>query len=112
MERKRRTTSPKEVSVSHYTEEPVFYGRFRKNIHVSDRSTKLALIRTNNCFCIELDLPNNASLKEESERDIRWARIRSVPVAELSQPFRIGYLIRRGTDSGRGRGAVYRPSAG
>ena len=89
-------TYDQEVSVSHYTEEPVFYGRFRKNIHVSDRSTKLALIRTNNCFSIELDLPNNASLKEEAERNLLWARIRPVPVAELDQPFRIGYLIRTG----------------
>jgi len=89
-------TYDQEVSVSHYTEEPVFYGHFRKNIHVSDRSTKLALIRTNNCFSIELDLPNNASLKEASGKNIKWARICSVPVSELVAPFRIGYLIRKG----------------
>ena len=89
-------TYDQEKSVSRYTEEPVFYGHFRKNIHVSDRSTKLALIRTNNCFSIELDLPNNASLKEASGKNIQWARICSVPVAELDTPFRIGYLIRKG----------------
>ncbi len=89
-------TYDQEVSVSHYSEEPVFYGRFRKNIHVSDRSSKLALIRTNNCFSIELDLPNNASLKEASGKNIKWARICPVPVAELTAPFRIGYLIRKG----------------
>ena len=89
-------TYDQEVGISRYTEEPVFYGRFRKHIHVSDRSTKLALIRTGSCFSIELDLPNNSSLKEASGKNIKWSRICSLPVSELDTPFRIVCLMRRG----------------
>ncbi|BFL49056.1 LysR family transcriptional regulator [Lactonifactor longoviformis] len=52
-------TYDQENSHSHLTEEILFYNILSRNIHVSDRCTKIALIRNTDCFSIGSDLTNS-----------------------------------------------------
>lgn len=52
-------TYDQELESSHFSEEPLFYKLLNKNVHVSDRCTKIALVRKTDCFSIGPDLPNS-----------------------------------------------------
>ena len=52
-------TYDQELETSHFSEEPLFYKLLNKNVHVSDRCTKIALVRKTDCFSIGPDLPNS-----------------------------------------------------
>lgn len=49
------------LEASHLSEEPLFYKIHTKNVHVSDRSSKIVLVRRSNCFSIGPDLTNSAA---------------------------------------------------
>ena len=52
-------TYDQEIETSHFSEEPLFYKLLSKNVHVSDRCTKIALVRNTDCFSIGPDLTNS-----------------------------------------------------
>lgn len=52
-------TYDQELETSNFSEEPLFYKLLNKNVHVSDRCTKIALVRKTDCFSIGPDLPNS-----------------------------------------------------
>ena len=47
------------METSQFSEEPLLYKLLNKNVHVSDRCTKIALVRKTDCFSIGPDLPNS-----------------------------------------------------
>lgn len=85
-------TYDQEVEATYFSEEPVFYDQLPKNIHVSDRCTKVSLIRHNNCFSIGPDLPNgNAKAMRGTMPEIV-----AVPLAEAQSYLHVGYITQRG----------------
>ena len=42
----------------YYSEESLFFAPMMKNIHVSDRATKMSVIRSSDAFSVGVDLPN------------------------------------------------------
>ena len=85
-------TYDQEINSSHFTEELLFYELLDKNIHVSDRCTKIALIRGSNCFSIGPDLPNsNAGAFHRG-----MGEIRAIPLKEPIEPLHVGYIMRKG----------------
>ena len=70
----------------------MFYELLDKNIHVSDRCTKIALIRNTNCFSIGPDLPNsNADAFHKG-----MGEIVALPMKEPIEPLHAGYIMRTG----------------
>lgn len=89
-------TYDQEQVPSYYSEESLFYAPMRKNIHVSDRATKMAVIRSSDAFSIGVDLPN-------FNRDIFFKNstneLAAVPFADQPDPLLIGYLVKNGRPS-------------
>lgn len=84
-------TYDQEAEASYFSEEPVFYNQLPKNIHVSDRCTKISLIRQNNCFSIGPDLPNgNAKTMRGNMPEII-----ALPLAEAQSYLHVGYITQR-----------------
>lgn len=85
-------TYDQEVDATYFSEEPVFYNRLSKNIHVTDRCTKISLIRHNNCFSIGPDLPNsNAGAMHTGMQEIV-----AIPLDEEQAYLHVGYILHRG----------------
>ena len=83
-------TYDQEINASHFTEELLFYELLDKNVHVSDRCTKIALIRNSNCFSIGPDLPNsNADAFHKG-----MGEIVALPMKEPIEPLHVGYMMR------------------
>ena len=73
-------------------EEILFYQSLGKNIHVNDRSTKLAIIRGSDAVSIGIDLPNsNSDFFFRNRNNI----IIAVPLKEQLGQQHIGYLTRK-----------------
>lgn len=86
-------TYDQEQVPSYFSEESLFYAPMKKNIHVSDRATKMAVIRNSDAFSIGVDLPN-------FNRDIFFqnsaSELAAVPFADQPEPLLIGYLVKNG----------------
>lgn len=81
-------TYDQESEISHFSEELVFYKILNKNMHVSDRCTKIALVRKTDCFSIGPDLTNsNADAFHRGTGEI-VAR----PLAEDISQLHLGYI--------------------
>ncbi len=82
-------TYDQEDAPGFFTEEVFFYKPLKKNIHVSDRATKMYLIRNSDAFSIGVDLPN-------FNRDIYFsnadAEMAAVPIHDYAAPVSAGYL--------------------
>ena len=76
---------------THFTEEPLFYELMEKNIHVSDRCSKLALIRNSDCFSIGPDLPNSNADAFHSG----MGEVRAIPLTEPVEPLRAGIISKK-----------------
>lgn len=72
-----------------YTEETILYEPLERCVHVSDRATKMSVIRSSNAFSIGVDLPN-------FNRDIyfqnRTTELIAIPFADQSEQIQAGYL--------------------
>ncbi len=77
----------------YYTEEIVFYEPLDRCIHVSDRATKMSVIRTLDAFSIGIDLPN-------FNRDIYFkdssTELIAIPFVDQSDSIIVGYLEKNG----------------
>lgn len=79
-------------SPDYYSEESLFYAPLARNIHVSDRATKMSLIRSTDAFSVGVDLPN-------FNRDIyfrdRATEMIAIPFDGPSEPISVGLLTRK-----------------
>lgn len=79
---------------SYYTEESLFFAPLTKNIHVSDRATKMSVIRSSNAFSVGVDLPNfNLDIYFKN----RATEMIAIPFENLMEPIRVGLLLRNGS---------------
>ena len=78
---------------SYYSEESLFFAPMTKNIHVSDRATKMSVIRSTDAFSVGIDLPN-FNLDIYFKR--RAAELVAIPFADQPDPIRVGLLTRNG----------------
>lgn len=81
-------TYDQELESSHFTEEPLFYNLLKRNVHVSDRATKIALIRNTDCFSIGPDLTNSNA--DKFHKDL--GEIAAVPLKEILGIVHVGYI--------------------
>ena len=101
-------TYDQELETSHFSEEPLFYKLLNKNVHVSDRCTKIALVRKTDCFSIGPDLPNSnadafhrgmgSMIARPLENDIGllhmgYLTTSQTPLSQLGQLY-LDYLVR------------------
>ena len=90
-------TFDQEDAPSYYTEESTFYRPLKRNIHVCDRSTKMAMIRSSDAFSIGVDLPNfNADLYFQN----RSTELAAIPFRDQPDPVIVGYLTKNGREPG------------
>ena len=86
-------TYDQEKAPNYYSEEILFFEPTMKNIHVSDRATKMSLIRSTNAFSIGVDLPN-------FNQDIYFRRrnteMVAIPFEDQTDLIQVGYLIKNG----------------
>ncbi|WP_324825600.1 LysR family transcriptional regulator [Sinanaerobacter sp. ZZT-01] len=81
-------TYDQKIDLSHFTEEILFYKLLNRNIHVSDRCTKIALVRNCNCFSIGPDLTNsNADIFHKG-----LGEILAIPLKNFPEPLHLGYI--------------------
>ncbi|QIB70331.1 LysR family transcriptional regulator [Aminipila butyrica] len=81
-------TYDQEIDISHFTEEMLFYKLLNRNIHVSDRCTKIALVRNGTCFSIGPDLTNsNADIFHKG-----LGEIVAIPLKDFPHPLHLGYI--------------------
>lgn len=76
---------------SYYSEESLFYAPMIRNIHVSDRATKMSVIRSTDAFSVGVDLPN-------FNQDIYFRRksteLAAIPFSDQQEPILVGLLTR------------------
>ena len=77
----------------YFTEEAILHEPLNRCIHVSDRATKMFVIRSTDAFSIGVDLPN-------FNRDIYFknssSELIAIPFADQSEPMLVGYLEKNG----------------
>lgn len=77
----------------YFTEETILYEPLERCIHVSDRATKMSVIRSSDAFSIGVDLPN-------FNRDIyfkdRSTELIAIPFADQTERILVGYLEKNG----------------
>lgn len=77
---------------SHFSEEPLFYKILSRNVHVCDRSTKIALVRKTDCFSIGPGLTNsNADNFHKGQGEIL-----AKPLEDSLGELRLGYILKNG----------------
>ncbi len=76
-------------SPKYYTEEALLLRPFEKTIHVSDRASKLLLIRNTDAFSIGVDLPNFNTDIYFSEKETELV---AIPLADESSTVTTGYI--------------------
>ncbi len=74
-----------------FSEEKIFYKRFPKTIHVSDRATKLGMIRNTDAFTIGVDLPNFSSDYFFRKTAVE---LTAIPMELDQERFQIGYIVK------------------
>ena len=77
----------------YYSEESLFFAPMMKNIHVSDRATKMSVIRSSDAFSVGVDLPN---FNQDLYFKRRNAEMVAIPFADHPEPVQIGVLTRNG----------------
>lgn len=78
---------------SYYSEESLFFAPMTKNIHVSDRATKMSVIRSTDAFSVGIDLPNfNLDIYFKHHA----AEMAAIPFADQPDPIPVGLLTRNG----------------
>ena len=86
-------TYDQEDAPSYYTEEALFFKPLQRNIHVCDRATKMAIIRSSDAFSIGVDLPN-------FNKDIYFknstTELAAVPFDDQQSKLIVGYLVKAG----------------
>ena len=86
-------TYDQQKAPSYFSEECVFFESLKKNIHVSDRATKMSILRSSNAFSIGIDLPN-FNLDIYFKR--RNTELIALPFRDQAEPMRVGYLCKNG----------------
>nr|WP_306797502.1 LysR family transcriptional regulator substrate-binding protein [Flavonifractor plautii] len=84
-------TYDQEADRSEYTEEVVFHQIAEKTVHVSDRCSKVALVRFTDAFSIGPDLTNSNADAFHSG----MGEIVAMPVEEISDSLHVGYLLQK-----------------
>lgn len=90
-------TYDQQKAPSYYSEECVFFDSLKKNVHVSDRATKMSILRSTDAFSIGVDLPN-FNLDIYFKR--RNTELVALPFLDQPEPLRVGYLIKNGRQPG------------
>ena len=78
---------------SYYTEESQLFKPLRQNIHVCDRATKMAVIRSTDAFSIGVDLPNFNMDEAFKNKETEMA---AIPFQDQTERIIIGYLSKNG----------------
>ena len=77
----------------YFTEETILYEPLDRCVHVSDRATKMSVLRSSDAFSIGVDLPN-------FNRDIYFRKhateLIAIPFADQAEPVLVGYLEKNG----------------
>lgn len=81
------------VESSYFSEEPLFYKILNKNVHVCDRCTKIAMVRSTDCFSIGPDLTNSNADKFHRGMGEILAKPLAAPLGNLH----LGYLLKNGS---------------
>lgn len=90
-------TYDQQKAPSYFSEECVFFESLKKNIHVSDRATKMSILRSTDAFSIGVDLPN-FNLDIYFKR--RNTELIALPFRDQPEPMRVGYLSKHGRTPG------------
>lgn len=77
-----------------FSEELMFKESLRKNIHVIDRCTKIALVRQTNCFSIGTSLTNSDADQMHSNLN----EVRAIKLADETQTIHLGYISKKDYD--------------
>lgn len=101
-------TYDQEADRSEYTEEVVFHQIAEKTVHVSDRCSKVALVRFTDAFSIGPDLTNSNADAFHSG----MGEIVAMPVEEISDSLHVGYLLQKNGGGLSRHGSVSGLSAG
>lgn len=77
----------------YYSEESLFFAPMLKNIHVSDRATKMSVIRSTDAFSVGVDLPN---FNQDIYFKRRAAEMVAIPFSDQADPIAVGVLMKNG----------------
>ena len=77
----------------YYSEESLFFAPMVKNIHVSDRATKMSIIRSTDAFSVGVDLPN---FNQDIYFKRRAAEMVAIPFSDQADPIAVGVLMKNG----------------
>ena len=77
----------------YYSEESLFFAPMVKNIHVSDRATKMSVIRSTDAFSVGVDLPN---FNQDIYFKRRAAEMVAIPFSDQADPIAVGLLMKNG----------------
>ena len=95
-------TYDQDETPNYYSEEFCSFLSFKKHIHVSDRATKMFVIRNSDSFSIGVDLPNfnlDAFFRNRVP-EIETVQMTAIPLADQVLPAKVGYLIKNGHSPG------------
>lgn len=77
----------------YYSEESLFFAPMTRNIHVSDRATKMSVIRSTDAFSVGVDLPN---FNQDIYFKRRSTEMVAIPFDGQPAPILVGVLTRNG----------------
>ena len=80
---------------NYYSEESLFFAPMAKNIHVSDRATKMSVIRSTDAFSVGVDLPN---FNQDVYFRHRSPEMVAIPFEGQPEPILVGILTRSGRE--------------
>lgn len=86
-------TYDQERAPGYYSEESLFYAPMLRNIHVSDRATKMSVIRSSDAFSVGVDLPN---FNQDIYFKRRNTELAAIPFADQPEPMLVGMLTKNG----------------
>ena len=86
-------TYDQDEAPDYYSEESLFFAPMMRNIHVSDRATKMSVIRSTDAFSVGVDLPN---FNQDIYFKRRSTEMVAIPFADHPEPILIGTLTRNG----------------
>ena len=75
----------------YFTEESILYEPLDRCVHVSDRATKMSVLRSSDAFSIGVDLPN---FNQDIYFKNRTTELIAIPFADQSAPILVGILER------------------
>ena len=88
-------TFDQEQVPSYFSEESLFYAPMLRNIHVSDRATKMSVIRSTDAFSVGVDLPN---FNQDIYFKRRNTELVAVPFEGQPEPILVGALTKNGRE--------------